>query len=256
MNSNNKIALAFTAHPDDAELSLSGTLKLLIDRGWSVLVCPMTAGGMGGMGEGEAVTAQKRLAEAKKAAGILGADFYCLGGRDGFLYDNSELRLAAISLIRKTRPALVISHLPDDYHPDHRACCQIAEAATLLSTLANVPTEERALNSTPALYHSAPLGLGDPLGNAMPSPSFMIDISGLKAFKEQLLACHKSQIEVMRVMHGMSDFALAMHRQDEHWGRLAGLVAAEAFWQHLGGGFPKTPVLQEALADYVRQPVS
>lgn len=241
--------LIFTAHPDDAELCVSGTLTLLRERGWQALVCPITAGGMGGSGEGEEATIARRLVEGKKAASLMGAEFFCLGGRDGFLYDTTELRLAAIELLREFRPGIVIAHLSFDYHPDHRAASSIGETAALLSTLANVPSKATPLEKTPALYHCANLGKGDPLGNPAPAPGFFIDISGLEAKKEQYLACHESQIEVMKKMHGMDDFARAMHEQDSYWGSLAGCQSAEPYWQHLGGGFPHAPLLQEALKD-------
>jgi hypothetical protein len=42
-----------------------------------------------------------------------------------------------------------------------------------------------------------------------------------------------------------------MKKQNEFFGEQAGCGYAEAMWQHLGGGFQKDPVLQEALAEYV-----
>lgn len=242
--------VAFMAHPDDAELTAAGTLKLLRDKGWAIAICSVTAGGMGGMGAGEAVTAAERIVEARASAALLGADFFCLGGRDGFLYDTAELRLQAIELIRGRGAGVVLAHLPADYHADHRAASAIAEAAALLSTLPNVPSASPALARTPALYHVAPLGMTDPLGNPVPPPGFFVDMGGAAGLKEDMLSCHKSQAEVMRVMHGMDDFLGAMRAQDEGWGAMVGLGRAEPFWQHLGGGFPKDPVLQEELAAF------
>jgi LmbE family N-acetylglucosaminyl deacetylase len=243
--------VVFAAHPDDTEIFTAGTLKLLHDRGFGITVCTLTAGGMGGIGSDEAATVARRLGEAAAAARLLEAEYVCLGGRDGFLYDTEALRLAAGALIRRVRAGIVITHLPMDYHADHRATCAIVEAAAMLATLPNVPCGEAPLAATPLLYHSATLGLTDPLGNRLPAPHFYVNLGTVEGFKMTMLACHQSQIDLMRVMHGMDDFFGEMQKQDLAWGREAGCPYAEAWWQHLGGGFPKTPLIQEVLKDFL-----
>ena len=44
-----KRVLAFHAHPDDTESFCSGTLALLKEKGYEIIVATMTAGGMGGI---------------------------------------------------------------------------------------------------------------------------------------------------------------------------------------------------------------
>ncbi|HET7838359.1 MAG TPA: hypothetical protein VFL04_01280, partial [Rectinemataceae bacterium] len=146
---------------------------------------------------------------------------------------------------------VVVGHLGLDYHADHRAAAAITEAAALLVTLPNIPSRYPALRSTPLLYHSSTLGLTDPLGNSLPRPHFFVDVGSVWETKAAMLSCHRSQEEVMRVQHGVGDFLGMMRRQDETWGREAGVARAEAFWQHLGGGFAKTPLIQTELAAFV-----
>lgn len=246
-----KSVVVIAAHPDDTEIFVAGTLKLLRDKGWKVTVCTATAGGMGGIGSDEAGTIRARRAEAEKAAAILGAPYVCLGGRDGYLYDTEALRLRALEVIREARAGVVITHLPMDYHADHRAASAIAEAAAMISSLPNVPTKLEPLPVTPLLYHSATLGLSDPLGNRLPSPHFYVNIESVEETKMRMLACHESQIELMRVMHKMDDFFGEMKKQDIAWGKEAGCAYAEAYWQHLGGGFQKEPLLQAELKDFL-----
>ncbi|HTH14659.1 MAG TPA: PIG-L deacetylase family protein [Spirochaetia bacterium] len=243
--------VVFAAHPDDTEIFTAGTLKLLHDRGFRITVCTVTAGGMGGLGSDEAGTIARRRKEAEAAARLLDAEYVCLGGRDGFLYDTEALRLAAGALIRRVKAGIVITHLPMDYHADHRATCAIVEAAAMLATLPNVPCGEPPLEATPLLYHSATLGLTDPLGNPLAPPHFFVNLDTVEAFKMQMLACHQSQIDLMRLMHHMDDFFGEMQKQDLAWGAEAGCRFAEAWWQHLGGGFPKTPLIQDVLKDYL-----
>ncbi len=246
-----KSVVVFSAHPDDAEIYVSGLLKLLADRGWSIEICTMTAGGMGGIGSDESETVRIRLGEAAEAASLLGAGYRCLGGRDGYLYDTADLRLEALRVIREVGAGVVITHLPNDYHPDHRATAAIAEAAAMLATLPNVPLPEAPLPTTPLLYHSAPFGRTDPMGNAVSPPSFLVDIGAVQEFKTRMLGCHRSQIELMRVMFNIDDFFGAMRAQDAEWGREGGCAYAEAYWQHAGGGFPRFPLLQRELSGAV-----
>ena len=81
----NKIALSLHAHPDDAEAWNAGVLKLLKDRGYKIIIATITAGQMGGCDMNMQETARVREKEAKNAASVLDAEYYCLGGEDGFL---------------------------------------------------------------------------------------------------------------------------------------------------------------------------
>jgi LmbE family N-acetylglucosaminyl deacetylase len=252
----NKNVVAFAAHPDDTEIFTAGTLALLAGAGWKLTICTVSGGGMGGIGSDEASTIRIRQAEARQAAAVIGADYVCLDGRDGYLYDTAELRIAALALIRQKRAGLVITHLPNDYHADHRATCAIIEAAAMQATLPNCPTPEPPLERTPVLYHSSPLGQCDSLGNSITLPHFFVDIGQVVEKKTRMLACHKSQIELMRVMHRMDDFFGEMQKQDRLWGKEADCEFAEAWWQHLGGGYPKDELLQSELADFIKIPFS
>lgn len=247
----NKVALSFAAHPDDAEAFCAGTLKLLKDKGYEIVIATMTAGGMGGINSTQKDTMEARKEEARKAASVLDAEYYCMCGYDGFLFDTEELRLAAISLMRKVQAGIVITHLPMDYHSDHRTTCNIIESAAMISSLPNVPVDENPLEVTPLLYHSAPLTLSDPIGTEIVPPHFFVDISSVMDTKMEMLAYHQSQIELMRVMHKMDNFFDVMKQANVDYGKMAGLDYAEVFWQHLGGGFQREPQIQDDLKEFV-----
>jgi LmbE family N-acetylglucosaminyl deacetylase len=246
-----KSVVIFAAHPDDTEIFCAGTLALLREKGYAVTVCTVTSGGMGGIGSDEKSTIAIREKEARAAAEILGSRYVCLGGRDGFLFDSEEMRIKAQDVIREAEAGIVIAHLGVDYHPDHRAASAIAEAAAILASLPNIPSRFPPLAANPLLYHSATLGLTDPLGNPIARPHFFVDIGSVEELKMRMLACHQSQIEIMKVQHKMDDFFGAMQAQDLSWGREAGVRFAEAYWQHLGGGFQKTPLIQDELGEFV-----
>ena len=74
----NKVVLSIQAHPDDTEAWCAGTLKLLKNKGYKIVVATITAGGMGGIGSSEEETIQIRIKEAEKAAKVLDAEYFCL----------------------------------------------------------------------------------------------------------------------------------------------------------------------------------
>lgn len=247
----NKVVVSVHAHPDDTEAWCAGTLKLLKDKGYQIVIVTVTAGGMGGINSTETDTIELRREEARKAAAVLDADYICLEGRDGYLFDSEDLRMRLTALIRHYAAGMVMTHLPMDYHPDHRATCQMVEAATIVASLPNVPVREKALEITPLLYHTAPLTLTDPIGSPIPDPHFFVDVSAVMDTKREMLQYHESQQTLMRVMHKMDDFFGTVYQGNVDYGRMVGVGFAEVFWQHLGGGFQKDPLLQQELRDFV-----
>ena len=248
----NKTVLAIHAHPDDTEIFCAGTLALLKQEGFKIVIATMTPGGMGGISLSETETAEIRKKEAAKAADILDAEYYCLEQRDGYVFDNTEARVEVTALVQKVKADLVFTHLPFDYHPDHRATCAIVEAGTMLATLPYIPTGETPLSATPLLYHTSPFDFTDTLGREVPEPSFFIDITKTFEKKIEMLSFHQSQKKVMELMFKMDDFFGDMRNFDRRLGAMVGAPYAEAYWQHLGGGFQKTPLIQEILKDYRR----
>lgn len=247
----NKVALSFHAHPDDAEAWNAGVLKLLKDRGYKIIIATMTAGDLGGCEMTMEETAKHRIEEAKQAASVLDADYYNLGGTDGFLFDTKELRLKAISLMRKVKAGIIFTHLPSDYHSDHRTTANIVETAALVSSLGTVPVNETPLEITPLLYHSSPLTLSDPLGSYIVPPHFFVDVTTAIETKKKMLGYHISQIELMKHMHKMNDFFGYVLEGNRNYGKMAGVEYAEVYWQHLGGGFQKEPQVQNDLSEYL-----
>jgi LmbE family N-acetylglucosaminyl deacetylase len=247
----NKTVLSFHAHPDDAEAWNAGTLKLLKDKGFKIVIATMTGGDMGGCNMSMEETARVRAAEAAKAADVLGAEYYTLGGTDGFLFDTREMRLKAVSLIRKVKAGIIFTHLPADYHSDHRTTANIVESAAMISSLDPVPVKEKPVEITPLLYHTSPFTLSDPLGSKITPPHFSVDVTSVIETKKEMLGYHISQIDLMKHMHKIDDFFGFVLEGNRNFGRMAGVEYAEVYWQHLGGGFQKDPLVQSVLAEYI-----
>lgn len=247
----NKVALSVNAHPDDAEAWNAGVLKLLYDRGYKIVIATMTGGDLGGCNMSMEETARVRFREAQAAAAVLDAEYYTMGGIDGSLFDTAEMRLRLISLMRKVRAGIVFTHLPNDYHPDHRATAAIVEAAAIVASLDPVPVPEKPLEVTPLLYHTSPLTLSDPLGSQLPPPHFFVDVTGVVDTKKEMLGKHQSQLDLMKHMHKIDDFFGYVLEGNKNYGKMAGVEYAEPYWQHLGGGFQKDPQVQEDLKDFI-----
>ena len=247
----NKVALSINAHPDDAEAWNAGALKLLKNKGYKIVIATMTGGDLGGCNMDMEETARVRFEEAKKAAAVLDAEYYTLGGVDGFLFDSKEFRLKVISLIRKVGAGVIFTHLATDYHSDHRTTANIVEAAAMVSSLDTVPVKEKPVPITPLLYHTSPLTLSDPLGSQIVPPHFYVDVTSVIDTKRKMLEYHVSQIDLMKHMHKIDDFFGFVLEGNRNYGKNAGVEYAEVYWQHLGGGFQKEPQVQNDLSEFL-----
>lgn len=245
----NRVVLSFHAHPDDAEAWNAGVLKLLKDKGYQINIATMTAGQLGGCNMNMEETAKKREGEARAAASVLGAEYFCMGGEDGFLLDTKEMRLKAVSLIRKLKAGIIFTHLANDYHPDHRVTANIVESAAMISSLETVPVDEEPLEITPLLYHTSPFKLNDPLGIPIAPPHFYVDVTGVIDTKKRMLEHHVSQKELVKHMFKIDDFFAHILEGNRTFGKEVNVEYAEIYWQHMGGGFQMDPQVQNHLSE-------
>lgn len=129
--------LALAAHPDDVELSCSGTLIKHIKAGLKVGIADLTQGELGTRG-----TIETRKQEAEDSAKIMGlAGRWNLGLPDGFLneYDNAQV-LRIIEIIRLTQPEILLINAPVDRHPDHGNSAKLELKASFLAGLRKIET--------------------------------------------------------------------------------------------------------------------
>lgn len=128
--------LAIGAHPDDVELSCSGTLAKEISKGKKVGILDLTRGELGTRG-----TAETRDEEAKNAAEILGVSVRKnLKFSDGFFTNNTAHQLEIIKILRKYRPDVILCNAIHDRHIDHGKGSQLVSDACFLSGLKKIET--------------------------------------------------------------------------------------------------------------------
>ena len=217
--------VAVVAHPDDAELLCVGTLARARDAGAAIAICVLCQGDKGQASTGPVDLATTRGHEMKAASNLLQAELFTCGFPDGTLVDGEITRRSLIEVFRKFRPRLVLAHAPTDYHSDHRAAGQIAEAATWFCASRGHKTDSEPLEQPPALWWM------DTINLAEFDPGFFVDVSAYSQLKEEMLLCHTSQLQ----RDGDRDFTPLvglMQSQQAARGAQADVAAAEAFRIH------------------------
>ena len=112
--------ICFGAHPDDCEIRASGVAALWSAKGHHVKFVSVTNGDIGHWREAGGPLARRRTAEVEKADRMLGGAIEVLDIHDGELLPTLDNRRTITRLIREWKADIVMSHRPNDYHPDHR----------------------------------------------------------------------------------------------------------------------------------------
>jgi len=177
--------LAIGVHPDDVELSISGTLATQKEKGFTFGILDLTQGELGTRG-----TAEIRLEEAQNAAKILNASFRVnLGFRDGFFTGSEEEKLEIVKVIRAAQPDILLANARRDRHPDHARSADLAYDAWFLSGLRSIPTyidgdlQERWRPSVIYNY----------IQDYIVHPDIVVDISDTFHIKMESIRAFKSQ---------------------------------------------------------------
>jgi bacillithiol biosynthesis deacetylase BshB1 len=177
--------LVFAAHPDDVELSCSGTVLKHIDLGYKVGIVDLTRGELGSRG-----TAEIRAEETEISSKILGIHVReNLGFRDGFFEIDEFHLLKVIEVIRKYKPEIILANAKCDRHPDHKRGGELISRAAFLSGLVKIETSLDGINQDKwrpkAVYHY--------IQEQYLEPDFVIDISGYEDKKLEAIKAYKSQ---------------------------------------------------------------
>jgi LmbE family N-acetylglucosaminyl deacetylase len=242
-----KTVLSFLAHPDDAEILCAGTLVRLAELGWKVHIATATPGDCGTMTASRWEISAVRVAEAKRAAGLIGATYHCLDERDGLVVYDKPTVQKVVDLFRRVAPALVFTHAQDDYMMDHVEVSKLARAGSFLYGAPNISAfPVLAGSKIPHLYYCDPIEGIDSLGRGV-VPTTVVDVSAVHGKKLEMLACHASQREWLRAHHGMDEYLESVKRHDAGRGKLIGKEFAEGFVQHRGHAYPGSDLLTELL---------
>jgi LmbE family N-acetylglucosaminyl deacetylase len=154
--------LTVMAHADDAELWAGGTLAHRACAGAQITIVVSRSDGI-------------RDQEAAAGAEILGAVLHLL----------DELDVSTLqSLIADVRPEVVVTHCPDDIHPDHRAATH--------TVLAALPEVVIATGQPRRVYVCDGYNGLDRYGYPLDLP-VIVDVTDTWRFKLEALRAHASQ---------------------------------------------------------------
>lgn len=181
--------LMIGAHPDDCDIKSGGTAALFAQMGHEVKFLSITNGDAGHMEMGGGMLAKRRYAETQEVAKRLGIQYDVLDNHDGELLPTLEIRLDVIRKIREWGADVVISHRPNDYHPDHRYTGVLVQDAAFMVGVPNIAADTPPLRKNPVfLYYQDNFQKPNPF-----SPDIAIDITSVIDQKIYALDAHTSQ---------------------------------------------------------------
>jgi len=237
--------LAIAAHRDDVEQTCGGTLLKAAKCGQRTGILDLTQGEMGTRG-----TAEDRAREADDAAKILGVSWRrALDIPDGRVENTWENRLKVASVIRETRPRVIILPYWKGRHPDHYTASVLGYEACFLAGLAKLdcsvaPTPLRAGRPQDSLQDAGATDLAPhrPFKILYATlyydirPTFVVDISEQFEGKFASILAYKSQF---------SDQAAGKDLFPAHDEIRARIDAMARFYGMLGGVTHAEPFLQK-----------
>jgi len=220
--------LAFSPHPDDAELYCAGTLLLLKQQGLRVGIADLTRGELSTRG-----TEENRAAETAEAARILDLHVRInLDLPDGALANTPEQRLPVVQSLRRLQPRTVLLPYPRDRHPDHEHASELLRDAMYLSGLLKLTSEDafgvsqRAWRPSSAYYYMLSHDF---------EPTFIVDISTVHEKKLAAIRAYRTQFHTETYMEGPEtyvsspDFLAALIGRSRRLGFLIGAEYGEGF---------------------------
>lgn len=218
--------LAFGAHPDDVELSCSGTLALEINNGKKVGIVDLTRGEMGTRG-----SAEIRDNEAQQAAKVMGVSVReNLGFKDALFVNDEIHKTEVIKMLRKYQPEIVFCNAIKDRHIDHAKASRLVSEACFLSGLQKYKTVYNGLPQEKwrpkQVYHY--------IQWYDIEPDFVVDISStintkIEAVKAYATQFFDPQSKEPQTPISSSNFMESISYRARNFGRIIGVDYAEGF---------------------------
>ncbi|MFM6934223.1 MAG: bacillithiol biosynthesis deacetylase BshB1 [Flavobacteriales bacterium] len=177
--------LAFAAHPDDVELSASGTLLHYAAQGKKIGIIDLTEGELGTRG-----SVADRYAESAAAGKLMGLSIRKnLNLGDGFFEVNEENKRKIIEQIRIHQPEIVLANSLSDRHPDHGRGGKLVADACFLSGLRKIETIVDGVSLAP---HRPRLVLHY-IQDHYSHPDIVIDVTNYIDQKVEVIQAFRSQ---------------------------------------------------------------
>ncbi len=216
--------LAIFAHPDDAELTVGGTLLKMKHLGYRTGALDVTQGEMGTRG-----TVEGRAIEAQDAEKILKLDLReNLGLPDGHVFVTDTERTAMVRALRRLKPKVILTHQIGDSHPDHDHIAQLVRESARLASMLRYDEETGSEKIVvPIVAHN--------IFSRRVEPSFIVDISDFLDDKMAAIRAHKSQFHdpdstEPETRLTSKHYLAELEGRSRYFGSLIGVAAGEPFY--------------------------
>lgn len=177
--------LVFAAHPDDAELSMGGTIARFTSNGLKVGIADLTKAELSTRGN---TTVRKK--ETDEASRILKLKVReNLGLPDGNISSTEVPLKKVVSIIRKYEPKIVFAPYLNDRHPDHIDASSLVKRAMFSSGLEKFKTNLNGKSQPP--YR--PKKIFYYMQTYLFEPSVIVDITEYFDIKMKSCRAYKSQ---------------------------------------------------------------
>jgi len=229
--------LAIAAHRDDVEQTCGGTLLKAAQSGQRTGILDLTQGEMGTRG-----SAEDRAREASDAARILSLTWrHALDIPDGRVENTWENRLKVATVIRETRPRVVILPYWEGRHPDHYTASILGYEACFVAGLAKLALTSRLSAMTEQASNDPSLPPHRPFKILYATlyydirPSFVVDISDQFEGKFASIMAYTTQFSDQEAGKDLfpahDEIRTRVAAMARFYGMLGGVTYAEPFHQ-------------------------
>lgn len=176
--------LVVAPHPDDAEISVGGTIAVSLQQNLRVGVVELTSGEPTPHG-----SIETRRRETQKSTEILGLTWRGhLDLPNRSVQPNLEARRKLAEIFRTVRPQIILAPYWQDAHPDHVAASSLCDDARFWSKLSRSDMAGDPF-WPPLLLHYFSIHL-----RIHPAPSIVMDISSQIETKMAAVKAYESQL--------------------------------------------------------------
>lgn len=233
------VVFAVSAHPDDIEWAMGGTLLLLKERGCTLHYMTVANGCYGTEVHtfDEIVAIRRR--EAMSAAEHLGAEFHESIANDFEIFYTDELLRKLASVVRQVAPDIILTHALEDYMEDHINAGRLASSAAFVRSSVNYVTDPPAppIGKEVCIYHALPHGLRDRMRNPVTAEHY-VNIASVMEAKRTAISFHESQVAWLGSTQGTTTLSQAVEDDARSIGALSRRFEfAEGWSRHLHVGY-------------------
>ncbi|MDM7916484.1 MAG: PIG-L family deacetylase [Candidatus Eisenbacteria bacterium] len=184
--------LVFSPHPDDAEMTVAGTMIRLIRSGRRILSVALTGGEKGTYGDRET-----RAREFAAANEVIGSSGRILDFPDTEVFNSPQGRLTIARVVREHRPSIVFApyhtnrfdHHDGTANSDHFATGQLVRDGLKLARFRNVMPEIPAHDVRRLFYYMVPKDM---------MPTMVVDVSEVMDDVHRAIQAYESQMKIWK----------------------------------------------------------